>query len=308
MISAALRQSLAFEGMNSREEEIHEAHEDTFDWVFDYDRFDTNKAAFCKWLHGTDRLFWICGKAASGRSTLMRKICHDDKKLQGHLKQWAPKGIVTIAKMFFTAEGTELQRSQEGLLRSLLWEALEEQPTLAAQVLTPHLKKTAYATDRFSWTLPELRMAFDTLLKLASTEHRFCFFIDGLDEYNVISTTSAYPPEYYIETDDEKGLEIRAGHRDIAKVLLSAPKNEFVKICASAGHPMTFKAFSRNVRLSSSSILRKETWKSSCTPRYRIAYGNRLPPNTRIAQVRLLKMHPGFFYGSALPQIPLSTA
>jgi hypothetical protein len=55
-----------------------------------------------------------------------------------------------------------------------------------------------------------------------------------LDEYNVISTTSAYPPEYYIETDDEKGLEIRAGHRDIAKVLLSAPKNEFVKICASS--------------------------------------------------------------------------
>jgi hypothetical protein len=77
-------------------------------------------------------------------------------------------------------------------------------------------------------------MAFDTLLKLASTEHRFCFFIDGLDEYNVISTTSAYPPEHYIETDDEKGLEIRAGHREIAKVLLSAPKNEFVKICASS--------------------------------------------------------------------------
>jgi hypothetical protein len=233
MISAALRQSLAFEEMNSREGKIHEAHEDTFDWVFDYDRFDTNKAAFCKWLHGTDRLFWICGKAASGKSTLMRKICHDDKKLQGHLKQWAPKGIVTIAKMFFTAEGTEFQRSQEGLLRSL-WEALEEQPTLAAQVLTPHLRKTAGATDKFSWTLPELRMAFDTLLKLASTEHRFCFFIDGLDEYNVISTTSAYPPEYYIETDDEKGLEIRAGHRDIAKVLLSAPENEFVKICASS--------------------------------------------------------------------------
>jgi hypothetical protein len=119
--------------MTRREEQVQRsserAHEDTFDWVlnpsgdssFDWELNKTKaKASFCEWLHGTDRLFWICGKAASGKSTLMRKICHDEKKLQDHLKQWAPKGIVTVAKMFFTAEGTELQRSQEGLLRSLL--------------------------------------------------------------------------------------------------------------------------------------------------------------------------------------------
>jgi hypothetical protein len=226
--------------MNTREETIHEAHEDTFNWVLDYDHSDTigpelgpetDKASFCKWLHGTDRLFWICGKAASGKSTLMRKICRDSR-LQHHLNQWTPEGTVTLAKMFFTTEGTELQKSQEGLLRSLLYEALKN-PTFAAQVLAPHLSKTADDKGKFSWTLTELCTAFNDLLGLASSIHRFCFFVDGLDEYNVIKTTSAYPPEYHIEKNKEEGRKIRSGHRKIAQ-LLSAANNGYVKICVSS--------------------------------------------------------------------------
>jgi hypothetical protein len=193
---------------------------------------DSTKASFCRWLHGNDKLFWICGKAASGKSTLMRKICRD-RRLGDHLNQWAPEGAVTIAKMFFTAEGTELQRSQEGLLRSLLYQALKE-PTLAAQVLNPHLSKTADDNGKFSWTLAELCIAFDDLLKLASTTQRFCFFVDGLDEYNVIATTNAYPPEYHLEMNEEAGRKIRSGHRKIAKLLISAANNGYVKICVSS--------------------------------------------------------------------------
>ena len=111
----------------------------------------------------------------------MRKICRDSR-LREHLNQWAPETTITIAKMFFTTEGTELQRSQEGLLRSLLHQALKE-PTLAVQVLTPHLSKTADDKGTYSWTLAELSIAFKDLLNLASTTQRFCFFVDGLDEY-----------------------------------------------------------------------------------------------------------------------------
>jgi hypothetical protein len=241
MALIALRQSLAFKEMNSREETIHKAHEDTFDWVLEYAHADaadpepgdeTDNAFFCRWLHGNDKLFWICGKAGSGKSTLMRKICRDDR-LSDYLKQWAPEGIVTRATMFFTTEGTELQRSQEGLLRSLLHQALKK-PTIAVQVLTPHLNKTADDKGKFQWTLAELCTAFDDLLELASATQRFCFFVDGLDEYNVIATTSAYPPEYYLETENEQGRKIRSGHRRIARLLLDAANNAYVKICVSS--------------------------------------------------------------------------
>jgi hypothetical protein len=162
----------------------------------------------------------------------MRKICRDSR-LRDHLNQWAPETTVTIAKMFFTTEGTDLQRSQEGLLRSLLHQALKE-PTLATQVLTPHLSKIADDKGKFSWTLAELCTAFNDLLNLASMTQRFCFFVDGLDEYNVIITTSAYPPEFYLEKDQEEGRKIRSGHRKIAKLLLSAANHDYVKICVSS--------------------------------------------------------------------------
>ena len=231
--------------MNSREGNIQQsaerAHEDTFDWVLNLHHsginssdpdLDWTKASFCRWLHGNEKLFWICGKAASGKSTLMRKICRDSR-LRDHLNQWAPETTITIAKMFFTTEGTELQRSQEGLLRSLLHQAVKE-PTLAVQVLTPHLSKTADDKGNYSWTLAELSIAFKDLLNLASTTQRFCFFVDGLDEYNVIATTSAHPPEYYLETDNEKDRKIRSGHLKIAQLLFDTANNGHVKICMSS--------------------------------------------------------------------------
>jgi hypothetical protein len=244
LMLADLRRSLAFDEISSREEKIQQsaerAHEDTFDWVLDLehpgdnssDPLDTIKASLREWLHGNGTLFWICGKAASGKSTLMRKICHDSR-LQYHLRQWAPAGTVTVANMFFTTEGSELQRSQEGLLRSILYQALVE-PTLALQVLSPHLFKRPNNRGKLSWTLAELHIAFRYLLSLATKTQRFCLFVDGLDEYNVMATTNSHPPEYYLETDNEQGRRIRSGHRDIAKLLLSASNNGYVKICASS--------------------------------------------------------------------------
>jgi hypothetical protein len=50
----------------------------------------------------------------------------------------------------------------------------------------------------------------------------------------VVTTTDAYPTEYYLETDNERGRKIRAGHRKIANLLLSMPGNGFIKTCVSS--------------------------------------------------------------------------
>jgi ABC-type thiamine transport system ATPase subunit len=53
--------------MDNREERILEAHEKTFRWIF-------KDSPFKHWLESKtgSNLFWISGKAGSGKSTLMK--------------------------------------------------------------------------------------------------------------------------------------------------------------------------------------------------------------------------------------------
>lgn len=253
--------------MHSREEQIEQAaqraHESTFDWVLSDNEHELQspdegcigmKARFREWLHGNGALFWICGKAASGKSTLMRKIYYDER-LQHHLKEWAPVESITFARVFFSSEGSELQKSREGLLRSLIHQATCE-PDLAMQALQAYLYKVPedgdYEISKVQWTWSELRNAFTALLSEASSTRRFLFFVDGLDEYHSTPTVHNYPPEYHLETGSVQGRKIRADYRDIAQLLQTLPRSAFVKICVSSRPYNEFEyAFSRcpNFRL-----------------------------------------------------------
>ena len=95
--------------------------------------------------------------------------------------------VFTVAH-FFWGSGTSLQRSESGMLRSLLYQSLDADPGLIPKVLADglpgdlqsHPKKVA-DSGRI-WDIHRLRQAFQRLLGVASEELRFCFFIDGLDE------------------------------------------------------------------------------------------------------------------------------
>jgi ABC-type ATPase involved in cell division len=82
-------------------EGIGAAHEKTFDWIFD-DVEETASNSFCVWLQGTreEGLYWIYGKAGSGKSTLMKYICKDPRT-QEKLQQWAKDDPLTIVSFFF---------------------------------------------------------------------------------------------------------------------------------------------------------------------------------------------------------------
>lgn len=105
-----LVQSLKFPGLKEREETISDAHRGTYKWLFDDIHGSTPWPSFVEWLqHGSD-VYWINGKAASGKSTLMRFICghNTTSKL---LKQWAAPLPLVIAKFYFWISGTLEQRS-----------------------------------------------------------------------------------------------------------------------------------------------------------------------------------------------------
>ncbi|KAI1363852.1 hypothetical protein F5Y08DRAFT_329126 [Xylaria arbuscula] len=129
-----LLQSLHFDAIRARHERIHEAHAKTFQWVLEPDPDSQPRhTKFVDWLRGDRRIFWVRGKPGSGKSTLM-KYLSQHPKVQEHLLAWSSENRIITTQYFFWNSGTSLEKSQEGLLRSLLFDVLRSSPELADTV------------------------------------------------------------------------------------------------------------------------------------------------------------------------------
>ncbi|KAK3898926.1 hypothetical protein C8A05DRAFT_18559 [Staphylotrichum tortipilum] len=219
----ALLGSLHFPMIQVRHERIAKAHAETYEWIFREPRTpDSTAIGFAEWLEQGNGMFWIYGKPGCGKSTLMKFICHHDQTGE-HLGRWAEshsKGLVT-AKHFFWNAGSALQKSQEGLLRSLLFEVLRQCPELVGHVrrtrskhrgYSGHLGETEHLAAAESWSVEELFLTLQDAIgtRMSAT---FCLFIDGLDEY--------------VE-------ENKHTHRNLIDTLHRIAQSPNVKICASS--------------------------------------------------------------------------
>lgn len=177
-ISTILR-SLHFEQLRERQSEIPQAHKNTFQWMFD----DQGGEEFRNWLGGASKgLFWITGKAGSGKSTLM-KFLLERPKTKELLAQWTtPSGQLPLLLVshFFWSRGGRLQRTQEGLLRTILFQILLAHPEL---VKTVCLERFSSYRSLDSWTVNQLQDLFDRLASIEKLPARIFIFVDGLDEY-----------------------------------------------------------------------------------------------------------------------------
>ena len=176
--------SLYFPDLHARQEEIAEAHKQTFEWIF---HKSSPKAHlwhnFADWLESGHGTYWICGKAGSGKSTLMSFMCQDSRT-EAALKIWSGTNEILIPSFFFWNAGTELQKSSRGLLRSLIYQILEKVPRLM-----PMLESFPEFAGRITqqiptWTEQRLRAALQYLLRNGLSQFRICVFIDGLDEFS----------------------------------------------------------------------------------------------------------------------------
>jgi type IV secretory pathway VirB4 component len=120
---------LNFASKNVRRDEIHDAHRTTFSWIFkdpEIVRASGDVAEntrpwnnFVEWLKRGKDIYWINGKAGSGKSTLMRYIVENAETFE-HLREWAEPAELRVASFYFWHSGLPEQRSQSGLFRSLL--------------------------------------------------------------------------------------------------------------------------------------------------------------------------------------------
>lgn len=175
---------LEFDDMEERYYDIAEAHQKTFEWI--YKRTDLK---FVQWLQGGGGVYWITGKAGSGKSTLMKFISQDQRTLQ-YLP--ADTGNVLVSKFFFHDRGQNpLLKSQEGLFRAILHGILSKYPELIAVSLPSRYEKLRrlvqsgqQRSSAPTWSTNELRSVFKAIVSQSQTRLHLCLLIDGLDEFS----------------------------------------------------------------------------------------------------------------------------
>jgi hypothetical protein len=209
-----LLDSLADKEMNARRNQIERSHSDTFSWVFD-EEIQGPWDSFTDWLGSNDSLYWICGKAGSGKSTLMKFLINDQRTIQ-HLNKWKPG--CSIYSHFIWNSGTRIQRSILGLLRSLLYQTLEGNASIMNDILQkwPKVSRAKNADDWSRDTLEEV-----LLRSLSLYEKGVCIFVDGLDE-----------------VDPEDGA---FDLLSLVNRVSSSSKNIGVKVCVSSRPETSFK-------------------------------------------------------------------
>lgn len=193
--------SLDFPEIHARQEEIADAHKETFHWIFEqagprlrpWDNF-------VEWLESGSRTYWISGKAGSGKSTLMSYVC-EHPQTRRCLEIWSAGRTVVTPKFFFWNPGSSMQKSLQGLLRSLIYQILLENPDSVTLITSSDDHSPEAVAPAHAWTERRLiRTLLDSVQHLAN-RRCMCFFIDGLDEYSgdqsalvdVIEELATYP-------------------------------------------------------------------------------------------------------------------
>ncbi|KAI1751255.1 hypothetical protein F4782DRAFT_506441 [Xylaria castorea] len=196
--------SLNYDCRPIRHSIISQAHQNTFHWAFE-------DSHLSNWLCSGTGIFWVSGRAGSGKSTFV-KFLADHSQTRELLARWTDSKELVIAAHYFWSAGTTMQKTQQGLLQSLLFDIFRNCPKYIPTVCpvrwgdAKHQKSLSYSKP---WTINELS---DTLRALAVADNmplKFCFFIDGLDEYE----------------DD---------HIELCSVLRDMSRSSNIKICLSS--------------------------------------------------------------------------
>ncbi|KAI7487521.1 hypothetical protein KC351_g2585 [Hortaea werneckii] len=110
------------------------ARDSTFAWLLDAAVPKSAQARDLLYFLSTEHgLFWIRGRPASGKSTLM-KFLTDTRRTDDVMEEWATDHDITIASHYFWTPGSTMQKSQQGMLQSLVHQVLLADLTLVPAV------------------------------------------------------------------------------------------------------------------------------------------------------------------------------
>ncbi|KAJ5159295.1 uncharacterized protein N7500_008946 [Penicillium coprophilum] len=169
-------ESLAFPQMLDRRDNIEPCHTNTCKWILDLEEYQC-------WKNQSHGLLWIKGKPGAGKSTLM-VFLHD--KLQ--ISQDDRPGI--RLDFFFTARGTEMQRTPLGMLRSLLNQIFNRDPTVRPQIREIYDRRCqqfGYGKRQWQWSQMMLEDLLASAILTSASRQHVVVFVDALDEAGATS-------------------------------------------------------------------------------------------------------------------------
>lgn len=257
-------QQLYFKEIFYREDNIEDACEGTFEWILDSERESSKvsddyeldkfqiaaKSLLQDWLTHGSGVFHISGKPGAGKSTLM-KLLFNHTQTRQFLREWAKGKELIIVPFFFWNYGTELQKTLQGLYRSLLFHVLTQCPALIPEIFPDQWQRTSAATaahsslDSEMFRAPMIKEAFDRLTRtpLSMDGSALCFFIDGLDEYDA----HAYD------------------HKLLAVQLCGWAKQNNIKLCVSSRPHVEFTdTFPSELRIHLHELTESDIWAFAC--------------------------------------------
>ncbi|KAK5098806.1 hypothetical protein LTS08_006184 [Lithohypha guttulata] len=176
-VMALLRNDETF----SRYAQVEKSFGNSFSWLF-----ENEGLGFSKWLKDDTSLYWIRGKPASGKSTLM-KMAYSHPRTQAILKNSDCRRAG--AAFFFHDRGSLYQKSFVGLLCSILYQVLSALPELIEHVLPAFGSTLTTPTTRrlhqdITFSLAELQAAFELVSMQTVYSVHVLLFLDALDEYS----------------------------------------------------------------------------------------------------------------------------
>ncbi|CAN9203240.1 unnamed protein product [Alternaria alternata] len=205
-----IKDRLHFTRKDDRYDDITAAHQNTFNWALEgCTKGLSSWSSLTDWLRADSGVYWISGKAGSGKSTLMKYLYQDPRFMEA-LRFWAGEDRLIVADFYFWNPGAEIQKSQEGLFRSLLWQVLDQNVSLASTLFAEQY------LPRAEWnefpTFHQLRRAFGRLTSHSLNSTKLAIVIDGLDEFDAQKTTMT----------------------DLGEMLITATKGDNVKALLSS--------------------------------------------------------------------------
>ncbi|KAH6954447.1 hypothetical protein DER45DRAFT_312186 [Fusarium avenaceum] len=172
---------------------------------------------FARWRMSYSGMFWISGKPASGKSTLMKFIA-TSRLTRDNLEVWSPS--VHILTHYFWKAGSEMERNLRGMLSSLTHQVLLYQFDLIRRLWEdPEISFVHHKWSHADWALEEIENVLCKALEFS--DDSFFIILDGLDE----------------STEFEKYFSVPNHNSNVLNRLIQLKK---VKICASSREENTF--------------------------------------------------------------------
>jgi hypothetical protein len=105
------------------------------------------------------------------------KFIYTESRTKRALEHWNRPAKLCTAQYFFWNQGHAMKMSQVGLLQSMVYQILRSVPKLMNTVKHEHM-------EHEDWSVAELQTILRSIAEQDELDVKFCFFIDGLDEYN----------------------------------------------------------------------------------------------------------------------------